>query len=604
MSIASKIQNLIDAGNEVTGYSDTNITDVVQALIDGYGGETPIKYSHYMSHITPWDGFYNSHSYDAVFVKNGFLYVFYKQAPHHYTDYMDDEKTDTAMRVLKYNISTKSVVSIKDVLRPAEGIFHGVEVNGTYYLFTNNTNYIRVTTTDFDTFTQGTYTGPKVNYLTKGDNNRIICTTETTSKGCNIYYSDDLGLTWTKATGYSDAVTSHGAIAKVGDKIVCYCQDKQATMNMELHDVKRMVLISEDNGETWTGSECLDSDLVDCGRSYSTGSFCQIGDDWYFATNRRTIEQKADGYMHVGDVRLFKGTEQDVINGTMKLFKVIDDFNTQCTSVFNPTLTQSDSGNMGMRTDGESLFIVYHRQFLHSDPQTTFNESNSMICLAIVNATRGVSMTDSYYDSDWETERDTFVSSEGTDYDLYAYGSSKTNISDGLLFHSDYSVIPTTDFVVANKLVIPFVSSFEIKAVIYMRTIYDSSNEIMPIYIGSNTGGNIDVFGNLGSNCYYFNRTDPGNGIGLLGGATGINWFHLKYSNGQIDVTLNGRTINNLLCHSLYDMRGSESIAYNTIEINMGDMATYLDNYTSVNARRGILAMAINTDGDVSSLTS
>lgn len=37
MSIKSKIQNLIDAGNETTGESKTNLTDVVQDLVDGYG---------------------------------------------------------------------------------------------------------------------------------------------------------------------------------------------------------------------------------------------------------------------------------------------------------------------------------------------------------------------------------------------------------------------------------------------------------------------------------------------------------------------------------------------------------------------------------------
>lgn len=38
MSLASKIQNLIDAGNETTGESSTDLTGVMQDLIDGYGG--------------------------------------------------------------------------------------------------------------------------------------------------------------------------------------------------------------------------------------------------------------------------------------------------------------------------------------------------------------------------------------------------------------------------------------------------------------------------------------------------------------------------------------------------------------------------------------
>ena len=37
MSLKSKIQNLISAGNDVTGLADSTLTDVVQSLIDGYG---------------------------------------------------------------------------------------------------------------------------------------------------------------------------------------------------------------------------------------------------------------------------------------------------------------------------------------------------------------------------------------------------------------------------------------------------------------------------------------------------------------------------------------------------------------------------------------
>lgn len=63
MSLASKIQNLINAGNEVTGNEDTNLTDVMQALIDGYAddrtpafiadfsGNTPLSSQFYS-----WEG--------------------------------------------------------------------------------------------------------------------------------------------------------------------------------------------------------------------------------------------------------------------------------------------------------------------------------------------------------------------------------------------------------------------------------------------------------------------------------------------------------------------------------------------------------------------
>lgn len=41
MSIKTKLQGLIAEANTTTGESDTNLTDAVASLIDGYGGSTP-----------------------------------------------------------------------------------------------------------------------------------------------------------------------------------------------------------------------------------------------------------------------------------------------------------------------------------------------------------------------------------------------------------------------------------------------------------------------------------------------------------------------------------------------------------------------------------
>ena len=37
MTVKQKIQSLLTAANDTTGESDTNLTDAVSALIDGYG---------------------------------------------------------------------------------------------------------------------------------------------------------------------------------------------------------------------------------------------------------------------------------------------------------------------------------------------------------------------------------------------------------------------------------------------------------------------------------------------------------------------------------------------------------------------------------------
>ena len=44
MAIKTKLEDLLDAINEVTGEERTNLTDAIQDLVDGQG-ETPFAYS-------------------------------------------------------------------------------------------------------------------------------------------------------------------------------------------------------------------------------------------------------------------------------------------------------------------------------------------------------------------------------------------------------------------------------------------------------------------------------------------------------------------------------------------------------------------------------
>lgn len=603
--IKVKIQNLIDAGNEVTGYDDTNLTDVMQALIDGYGGVSSIKYSHYMSHISPFDGYYNSHSYDAVFIKNGYLYVFYTQAPSHITDKTD---STTSLMLCKYNLSTKSVVSNTVVLNPARCFWHGVEVDGTYYLFSESGTKYRLATTDFVNYTETSWSAPStytnMNYLCLGENNRLICTTGRSKKGMNIFYSDDLGLTWTKATGYSDALTSHGGFVHLGNgKIVLYCPDSYSgntDSSTSSHNTKQVVMVSEDNGETWTGSLCQDADLLDCGITYSSGSFCKIGDDWYFGTSRRIVEKQDSGTYKLGDIRLFKGTEQDVINGSMSLYKTIDNFDTGSTRIGVSTIgIQSDSGNMCMRTDGSGLYLVYHRPVLHQDT-AVYYESTSMVCLAIVDSNRTQSVDDNFYNINWESERDAFVSAKDTSYDLYAYGQTN-NINSSLIYtNNDYPKISSTDiFPRSAGITIPFINTFELIAVLYYTNRRINGNWADQ-YVGANINGNVYVFGGY-TNRYFLNQpNDSSAGTCSLGTSGGrYQYFKLKFENGVVSATLNGRTIPDFKCPAIYLTRNIQS---STISISYDDMDTYMPAYTEAAKLSGIQALAINTDGNISSL--
>ena len=607
MSLKSKIQNLINAGNEVTGYDDTNLTDVVQALIDGYGGISSIKYSHYMSHISPFDGYYNSHAYDAVFIKNGYMYVFYTQAPSHFT-----AKTDstTSLMLCKYNLSTKAVVSNTVVLNPARCFWHGVEVNGTYYLFAESGTKYRLATTDFINFTETTWTAPStfsnMNYIIEGANNRLICTTGQTTKRMRIFYSDDLGLTWTLATGYEDAVTTHGGFVHLGNgKVVLYCQDSysgntSSSVTENAHTTKRVAMISNDNGETWSGSLCQDADLVDCGVTYSSGSFCKIGDDWYFGTSRRLIEQQTSGTYMLGDIRLFKGNEADVVNGTMSLFKTVDIFETGATAIGVSLIDiQSDSGNMCMRTDGNNLYLVYHKPVLHQDT-TTYAESTSMMCLAIVDSARYPSVEDDFYNPNWQTERDAFVSTKDSSYDLYAYGLTSNIKSDFIYTNTDYPKINETDiFPKTAGITIPFINSFELIAVLYYTAHY-VNGDFDDQYIGANINGNVYVFGGY-TNTYFLNRPNNSAAGTCSLGTRGDKYhlFKLKLNNGVVSATLDGRTISDFKCPALYLTRDIQS---GNIQISYGDMDAYISAYTASAKLSGIQALAINTDGNISSL--
>ena len=295
----------------------------------------------------------------------------------------------------------------------------------------------------------------------------------------------------------------------------------------------------------------------------------------------------------------FKGTEQDVINGSMSLYKTVDNFDTGATSIaVAANVIQSDSGNMCMRTDGNGLYLVYHRPILHQD-SSAYCESNSMTCLAIVDSVRGSDVADDFYNPNWEAERDAFVSAKDTSYDLYAYGLTN-NFNNSFWTSNDYPKIETTDVLTKSAgLTIPFVNSFELIAVFYFGNWYINGGWADQ-YMGANVNGDVHVIG--GYSYYLFNRpSDSGsNGACSLGTYGGrYQYFKLKLDNGVVSVTLNGRTIPDVQCPALMMKR---DITSGNIRISYDDMDTYLASYTSSGKLKGIKALAINTDGDISGL--
>lgn len=603
------LSDISDAIREKYGTSDVIKPIDMADLIRGIGAEAEKAwYVWYMSNIAPIDGMYNSHSYSNVYVVGNELVVLYRSAPHHFSG-----SELVTMRCCRTNLTTWESTS-EDVLT---GVYYwgSVYCDGTYYIFDELMN--RYTTTDFKNFEKTTYTVPsgasEPYYITVGDNNRFVSPhSNSNTKGCMIY-SDDFGLTWQRATGddvYNSTLTSHGATTKVGNTLVAYCQAKKTDTATD-NTTTLNVLTSTDNGLTWVGAEVVDEDLKYPGPSFASGMFAQIGDDWFLCLSSRLKTTDYEGHIHIGNVRLFKGTAEDVINGSMSLYSVVDDFNTECTrSTVASSVSMTDTGNIGMTTDGKNLYIVYAKPLMKQ--ATTVEEwvsSNSMLCLAVVNTSdTDISRQDSYYNENWETERDAFVSAKDMEHNLYIYGSGTTVVTNangidimtpethknsfGVNAMANGYVVPNGD------IQIPFTDYIEMRMVFGLANRF-LSPDYKKQYYGINVGGiKCALTGSV--NAYKFNET---NSTGCAASLTTLQQlcdFRLKYKNGIVSATLNGVTIDDVRSYVVTDWTGfndSENTAYLTFK----DLAQIVLSGTGVGTN-ALMALTVDTDGDISDL--
>lgn len=573
-------------------------------LIYGISGNDMKKwYSWYMSNIAPIDGLYNSHSYSNVYVVGNELIVLYRSAPHHFSD-----ASLCKMRISRTNLTTFE--STSEDLLDGLNYFGSVYCDGKYYIFDKSMN--RYDTADFKTFNAATYTVPsgasEPYYITVGDDNRFISTHSNSSKKGCMMYSDNYGLTWVQATGddvYNATLTTHGATTKVGNVLVAYCQASK-TDTPTNNDTVLNVLTSSDNGLTWNGTVVSDEDLKYCGPSFASGMFAQIGDEWFLCLSSRLQTTDGDGYIHLGNVRLFKGTADDVINGTMSIHSVIDDFNTECTSSGIATsVTMTDTGNIGMTTDGENLYIVYSKPlFPQSSPQKNlWLTSNCMLCLAVVNSVKvDISKEDSYYNSEWETERDSFVSAQDTEHDLYIYGDGdtiNTNVYGIDVYEqSNYSRLPSGYFTPAVDMEIPFDEYIDIRIIGKIHNRY-VNGAYANHYYGLNVDGKkYAITGSV--NSYYFNKTNITNGAcSLAFYRQDLIDYHLTYNNGVVSVALNGIEIDDVESYvvPMVEFNDTEKTAYLTFE----SLGTLVSAGSDIGGQ-GFMAITIDTDGDISSI--
>lgn len=593
--IKNKMLNLIEAGNDTTGDNFTNLTDVIQALIDGYGG-TAKWYSHYKSHVSAIDGLYSGFNYSNVHVVNNHLVIGYLAMPHHYTSL---ESCVQVFRVAKINLST-GVITERDAIT-GMGWCGSVYYNGNYYIFDSFGH--RYVTTDWETFEQGTYTipsgGTEPYYITVGDNGRFISTISTYKKGWMIY-SDDLGLTWTRASGGNSAYTDHGGTCKVGNTLVAYCSDS-AGSGFGDDSPNRWVLTSVDNGETWSEKLCVNQDLLKCGTSHASGSFARIGDDWFYLAGKRLKWTDENGIVHLGAIQLFKGTAQDVIDGTMSLYTVVDDLSTEKTGIYPPdSLYQTDTGNLGMATDGSKLFCVYMRPLFHVQPNGgQFNTSNCMVTLAVVDTDRkGTNSSDDYYNPNWQTEMETELSAKDTTHDFYIYADGNGYISNYLgtiLSKSTISNMGDGFVQPSQTLSLPFVNEFEMCFIGRLREVLVDGNYINN-YLGANINGE-EVCLTGTTNNLYLNKANTTNGAAALAALFGGDvYFKIKYENGIVSVSLDGTTINNIKTR-YYSSYNSDN---DTVLFRCKELADGI-----INSGRGwgtIKSFWIDSDGDLSDL--
>lgn len=597
----SILGDIADAIREKCGYSQTIKPVDMADLIRGIGEEAAKQWHvWYMSNIAPIDGMYNSHSYSNVYVVGDELVVLYRSAPHHFSG--SDLVT---MRCTRLNLDTWKTETY-DALTGVN-YFGSVYHDGVYYIFDQSRK--RFTTTDFRTFEESAYTTPATEpyYIAVGDNNRFISAHSNSQAKGTMMYSDDLGITWLRATGddvYVATLTSHGACTKVGDTIVAYCQsgkndtatDNTTTLN---------VLTSTDNGLTWSGAEVVDEDLKYPGPSFTSGMFAQIDDEWFLCLSSRLRYTDDGGNLHIGNVRLFKGTDEEVISGNMHLYAVVDDFDCGTKNVHGAnSVIMTDTGNIGMTTDGKALYIVYAKPLMASDDIC----SNNMLALSVVNtSSTDIIRPDAYHNANWEAERDAFVAAKDTAHDLYIYGDGSgvlTNVK-GIEIATQENYNPTgytPDLATGNiaplgDIVIPFTERFEMRMVQTIANRYVNS-AYKSHYYGINVGGKKHALhGSV--NDYYFNKTNETIGAASLTTHNGVRVdFALRYENGQVTATLNGDTIEDVRSYVAIDIdRNPDS---NTAVLSFSWVAEMVSASAKIGA--AVEAIVIDTDGDISGL--
>lgn len=429
---------------------------------------------YYLGHLNDIDGSYSAWSFDNItMLDSDTIIVFYGNRPAHYAT----EGNKTYM--CRYTISTGAKVN---TLTPFNEVAQSlIKHENTWYVFTSSKRYA---TTDFSTWTEASITAGYTPMYGVNFNGRFIALPNSSAQG-HVLYSDDLGLTWTTLNLGNSMYITHGGIAIVNGTLVIYCTSTSPTNSAYIGVVEcgDRYVITSTNGTTWTSPVRCSGDLEYGGSSYVSGAFEHIGDDWYYFTSNRSQIPPISGRMN-----LFKGSASDVINGTMKLVNTI-------TIAVDPNYSgtvsgayMTDNGNVGMCTDGTNLWCTYNRPLGHAVVDWCSNSMQVLVCMSKVRRSKVTS--DDYYDPDWVTKRDAFISAKDKSHTWYAYlndtNITQANMKSGQASteYGDVTSLINDTFEFDDDIEIPFTNGFRLEIAFNRFTSTSSGNRI-----GANING-------------------------------------------------------------------------------------------------------------------
>lgn len=373
----------------------------------------------------PYASKYCDWIYDNIAIIDDKLYFAYTECSHHFASLVEGESYIViGVMDADENISYKIPTCDNEIIGGTQGIIRHMEyINGILYMYGNQNvrfkSYDKGTTFEKETITNFT-DGYGGQYMIRTSTGRLICGCDSSSLK-NIYYSDDNGKTWvTRQNVIPSGNCSHPCFIEIDDVILMYTK-RQLGTNMNSNSI-RILSKSYDYGETWSEPIDCTGDFRNGGTTNYSMRILEYGGIFYaFVGFRGTALEPTVGNAGVyGRLQMFRGTKEDVINGTMTFVKDIDTmYAMNLNGAFN-----SDSGNIGAFIFNGKMYIVWACVYGDDNYPKTSNQEMRMYTFRLDKDT-----DNDHFDADWK-ETKIAGYTEDTTYDKYYYGETNQNIFD------------------------------------------------------------------------------------------------------------------------------------------------------------------------------